>query len=388
MIDIKYKNIYDKFTCHYKNVHVNPWHEISEEQLNNLYNDLVNSMDIFDEYSFNYFINYIIKRLSGTEDAHTLYNSVSLIPMNFKIFDNEVLINYPDHLRGSKLISINGISTEVIIDELDEIITYGTKGKRKHQLERALFNEYMLLGLPSLKNVDKLIFKIEKINGEIITREFPKKKENTKEEISIYNKYRYGDNATYRFIDNCLVYNHSSLQMGFKEKIENVVANLRSEDLSNIDTIIIDIRGNTGGNAALNKILIDFLKDNSDKLLICLTDYRVFSGGRYALRDLINLGAVTIGEEIATPINCYGNSNWVNIDGHEFSSSEAYFHPFLGWSATSKNEFNEEVTDELLKPVIFKPDIFIEEKKEDYIKGIDTVLNYATNYSKNKLPRM
>lgn len=113
-----------------------------------------------------------------------------------------------------------------------------------------------------------------------------------------------------------------------------------------------------------------------------------FSGGRYALRDLINLGAVTIGEEIATPINCYGNSNWVNIDGHEFSSSEAYFHPFLGWSATSKSEFNEEVTDELLKPVIFKPDIFIEEKKEDYIKGIDTVLNYATNYSKNKLPRM
>lgn len=51
---------------------------------------------------------------------------------------------------------------------------------------------------------------------------------------------------------------------------------MRSEDLSNIDTIIIDIRGNTGGNAALNKILIDFLKDNSDKLLICLTDYRVF----------------------------------------------------------------------------------------------------------------
>ena len=39
MIDIRYKNIYDKFVEHYKYVHVNPWHEIDENQLNQLYNN-------------------------------------------------------------------------------------------------------------------------------------------------------------------------------------------------------------------------------------------------------------------------------------------------------------------------------------------------------------
>ena len=50
MIDIRYKNIYDKFLGHYKNVHVNPWHEIDENQLKKLYDNLINSMDINNEY--------------------------------------------------------------------------------------------------------------------------------------------------------------------------------------------------------------------------------------------------------------------------------------------------------------------------------------------------
>ena len=61
MIDVKYKNIYNRFIEHYKNVHVNPWHEISERELEQLYDSLTNSMDINDEYSFKYFIDYIIK---------------------------------------------------------------------------------------------------------------------------------------------------------------------------------------------------------------------------------------------------------------------------------------------------------------------------------------
>ena len=32
MISIKYKEMYDVFINHYKNKHVNPWHEISESE--------------------------------------------------------------------------------------------------------------------------------------------------------------------------------------------------------------------------------------------------------------------------------------------------------------------------------------------------------------------
>lgn len=382
MIDIKYKKIYDKFIENYKNIHINPWHNINEEELEDIFNYLVNSMDINDDYTFKYFIDFIIKRLSGYSDAHTQFELISPIPMNFKIFGNDILINYPNDLRGSRLLSINGIDINKIMKEIEEIITYGTEGKRRYELENYLFNKYVLFGLPSLRKYDELIFEIKKSDGQSIIRKFKKDEKYSKEELFDYNTYRYGGNATYRIIDNCLIYNHKSVQNRFKNEIETAISNLKKENLSNIDTIIIDIRGNTGGNSTLNDLLMNFLKENKDKKLICLTDYRVFSAGRYALRDLINLGATTIGEEISTPINCYGNSNWINIEGYNFTISECFFHPFLGWSASSKKEFAEEATEEKIIPYIFTPNILVEEKEEDYISNIDTILNYALDWCK------
>ena len=294
MIEIRYEKIYNQFIENYKEIHVNPWHEISEEELRKIYDTLLSSMDVNNEYSFKYFMDYIIKRLNGTTDAHTKYEAISAIPMNFRVFGGEILINYPEDLKNSKLIAINEISMDRIIHELEDVISYGTPGKRRYEIEKSLFNKLVLFGLPSLRNADTLIFTIQKIDGSIIKKEFVRNK-NYFEELFDYDKYRYGNNATYRFIDNCLVYNHSSVQSKFKEKIEQAIELLKKEDLSNIDTIIVDLRGNTGGNAALNQILMEFLKENKDKQLLCLADYRVFSGGCYALCDLINLGAITIG---------------------------------------------------------------------------------------------
>lgn len=382
MINKKYEILYSDFIEHYKKVHINPWHEINEEQLNELYNKLINVMDVVDIYSFKYFIDYIIKRLCGETDAHTKFELLSLLPINFRIFDNDILVNFPNNLKNGKLISINGINIDVIINELIDTISYGTEGKKKYELEKSLFNKVKLFGIPSLRESNELVFEIEKTDGKKENIKFTKYEKYLKDQLFDYDKYRYGNNATYRFVDNCLIYNHSSVQMKFKEKIESTIEMLKKEDLSNIDTIIVDIRGNTGGNSALNEILMNFIKENSDKKLICLTDYRVFSGGRYALVDLINLGAITIGEEISTPINCYGNSNWLNIGEYYFSVSECYFNPLLNYSARSREEYKNEVTNEMLVPYIFHPDILIEEKKEDYMQNIDTILNFALGYSK------
>lgn len=379
MIDIKYKKIYDEFITKYEEIHVDPWHEINKEELDNIYNQLVNSMDINNDYSFKYFMDYIIKRLSGYSDAHTKYQKVDLIPLNFRMFDNEVLINYPDYMKGYKLVSINKIPLDNIIKELEEVITYGTDGKRRYELEKALFNKDIMFSLPPLKS-DELVYEIEDLEGNIVQRTFSKNE--SYDDMFDYDNYRFGNNTQYRFIDNCLVYNHSSVQQGFEKEIINSIEKLKEEDLSNIDTIIIDIRGNTGGDSRLNKLLIDFLEENKDKKLICLTDYRVFSSGRFVLKDLIDLGAVTIGEEISTPINCFGNSYWFEIDGYEFTVSRSYFHPLVEWGASSKEEFERGKNEDLLKPCIFKPSIPVNETKEDYINNIDTIINYALEHSK------
>lgn len=87
-------------------------------------------MNVTDIYSFTYFMNYIIKILSDTKDAHTKFDMQSILLINFRIINDEVLINYPNDLKGNTLISINNIDIKKVLDELDKVITYGTEGKK------------------------------------------------------------------------------------------------------------------------------------------------------------------------------------------------------------------------------------------------------------------
>lgn len=388
MISTKYQNIYEKFVESYKRIHIDPWHEIDEETLNNLHDELVSCMDITDSYNFIYFMDYIIKRLNGKSDAHTKLDMVSILPINFKIFADEVLVNYPEELKGASLKSINGISIKQIISEIDAVISYGTEGKRKFETEKALFNKCIMFGLPSLRETSKLIYEFTNLNGETVTKTFNRKKSDDEGKLFDYEKYLYGDTGSYKITNNVLIYNHCSVQSQYETKIKDAIKRLEAEDLSQISTIIIDLRGNTGGNSGLNSLLTDFLNKHMGKKLICLTDYRIFSAGRYALADLIKLGAITIGEGISTPINCFGESNWILFDEYSFSISGCYFNPFIHYTARTKEKLLETKTSELLKPYIFEPDINVSQNKNDYINDFDTVLNYALNFCKenqNKL---
>lgn len=383
MISPKYKEIHEVFINHYKDKHVNPWHEISEDELNDIYDNIISSQDIVDDYSFNYLMNFIIKRLSGVLDAHTQYKDTQTIPMNFKIFDDKIIVNYPNDLKGATLLSINGININTIIKELDNIIIYGTKGKKKYEIEKSLSDKKKIFCLPSLRDSNALTMEFITNEDKLVTKKFKKEENYSKQEMPNQPEYQSARPGTYFMVYNNLIINHSSIQNRFKEDIENMINELNKLDLSKINAITVDLRGNTGGNSANNKPLMEFLKTLSNKKLLCLTDYRVFSGGRYALLDLIGLGATTIGTEISTPLNCYGNSNWIEYDGYWFSSSESFLAPNFGWGASSKKEFSSEVTDEYITPVFFKPDIFLEQSKKDYMAGIDTALEFAINYAKS-----
>ena len=376
MISAEYREMYDVFMDHYKSVHIDPWHEISENELKLLYSTIISGQEIVDDYSFSYLMNFIIKRLSGVLDAHTQYGDSCKLPINFRMFDDEIIVNYPNDLRGAVLRSINGIDISRIIEELDDVITYGTDGKKKYEIEKALFDEKKLFAIPLLRRSDALVMDFETKDNGLVTKKFEKQGQYSEQEMFDQSEYLYGDPGTYRIEGDNLIIIHSSVQNRFKEKIESTARKLGDLDLSGISKIIVDIRGNTGGNSANNRSLMAFLK-SVDKKIICLTDYRVFSGGRYALLDLIELGATTIGTEISTPLNCFGNSNWVESRGHWFSSSSSFLAPNYGWGASSKEEYAASITDKLITPVFFRPDILIEQSREDYLEGIDTVLEYA-----------
>lgn len=381
MIEEKYKKNYDEFIKQYKEIHICPWHNISEEELNEIYTKLINNMDVNDDSSFLYLMNYIIKRLSGTTDAHTKVKYEDYLPLIFRIVENDVLVTYPNSIKNSSLVSINNVDIKKIMSEIDDVITYGTDGKKRFETEKYLFNRGLLFGLPSLKNDSSLKFEFKDNDGNYTEKVYDKNTNLNDEEHFDHAEYLFGkNNTTYRIVNDSLIYIDSSLQYIFKDKINTAIDNLRKEDLSKVNKIIIDLRGNNGGNSSLNKPLIAFLKENKDKKIIALTDYRVFSAGRYALIDLINLGATTIGEKISTPINCFGNSHWIHIGDFTISISDSYFDPSKGIDIESKEDYIKRY--DLLPPNIFTPDIPIKLTKKDYINGIDRVLDIALSLDK------
>ena len=264
MILDKYNNTFNEFITKYEEIHINPWHSIQKEKLMKKKNELLTTMDVTDVYSFTYFMKYLIKLLCGTKDTHTIFDMTSRLPINFKIIENEVLINYPTSLKGNALISINDIDIKTILNELDKVVSYGTLGKKQFELEKALFNELLLFSIPQFRNTNELIFKMKSPNNEIITKIF-KKNEQYQESFNM-NEYLYGNNnGTFKIVNNTLIYNHRSVQQEYESTIKKSIEKLNKIDLTSINKIIIDLRGNLGGNSALNKPLMDFLSNHKDK---------------------------------------------------------------------------------------------------------------------------
>ena len=376
MILDKYNNTFNEFITKYEEIHVNPWHSISKEEFMKKKDELLTTMDVTDVYTFTYFMKYLIKILCGTKDTHTIFDMSSNLPINFKIIENEVLINYPNDLKGYSLLSINDIDINVILNELDKVVSYGTEGKKLFELEKALFNELLLFSIPQFRKANELSFKMKNPNNEIITRVF-KKNEQYQESFNM-NEYLYSNNnGTFKIVNNTLIYNHKSVQQEYESAIQESIEKLSKMDLTSINKIIIDLRGNLGGNSILNKPLMDFLSNHKDKQLITLTDRRIFSAGRYALVDLINLGSITIGEGIGTPLNCYGNSKRFTLNKYyTFVVSEMYFDPIRKIEVATKENFKK-LDKSVLEDVIFKPDYFITQTKEDFINNKDTILEFA-----------
>lgn len=374
-----YQNTLDKFINEYERLHVNPWHNITKKEFKNICKELINKIEIDDGYKFDYFMNYIIKRLSGVDDVHTKFRMrTTILPFNYRIFNDAVVVNYPEGLRGSTLESINEVSISKILKELDDVITYGTLERKRYELEKSLFDMSLLFSLPSLRDSEELVFEFKNIDGGIESRTINKKDVITIDEQFDIEKYYYGEPGTYKIINDSLIYKHSSVQIEYKDIIEKSIEDIKSLNFNKISKIIIDLRGNIGGNSGLNKPLIDFLSEHKDKKLIVLTDYRVFSSGMLALYDLIKLGCITIGEGIGTSFNSYGDQVWLDIGKYRFAISTCYLNPVMNLRISNKDEINK-VSSEVFKPVVFKPDYYVETTKEDFINDYDRVLEFALN---------
>ena len=115
----------------------------------------------------------------------------------------------------------------------------------------------------------------------------------------------------------------------------------------------------------------------------------MFSSGRMAFVDLKRIGAYSIGTDISTSLNCFGNTpgEYILEDlGLVVKRSSTYWLYDKDFNCTGyiKENFNDffESRKELLEPIFLHPDKYIKYKLEDIINNNDIALKEALDYFK------
>lgn len=271
----------------------------SKKELNNFINTFLKNNKINDDYDFFYFMNCIIKYMSGHIDAHTrliMSNNNNAYPLSIQSINNKLYVTRcsEEKYSYSELLEINNVSISKITEELEKCTSYGTTNWFFNRLHSDLIDKNILLSLPSIKNNAKYI-EYNTSKG-IIKYEINK---DYSKELALIRKE---DFKQYQIKDNILIFKYPKCTNKFIpdiKKIKNLIHD------NNINIFILDLRGNSGGKSSLIEPLIKYLKHTRLKL-VTLVNKSVFSSGRMAAINMLKIGSKIVGQDIGTPINCFG----------------------------------------------------------------------------------
>lgn len=341
----------------------------SKEELYDYINQFLTHNNVNNDYDFYYLMKCIIKYMSSFSDSHTMVykNDNTWFPIRFKVVNNNVYIDrcFDKKMLRKIINNINGIDINVIINEIANCTSYGTNGWLLSNIEGKLCSKNDLLSLPCMNSKDgKIVFELE--NDEKISFDI-----NEKYELeTIYPKKEI---EQYNVIDDMLVFKYPSCKENYRpdiNKIEEII------EESSIKKFLLDLRGNSGGNSSIIEPLIEYLS-NKDLELFTLVDRGVFSSGRFAAIEMKRIGSKIVGEEIGTPINCFGYVSGKGITPNSnihFNFARVYWYEDNGFmkGIYTKEELKKR-DKEFFKPKYLIPDIPIEINEEEYINSLEDV---------------
>ncbi len=361
----------------YEENFVAPYYCFSKEQLNDYIAEYLKNNIINNDLDFLYFLKCIIKKLNGILDEHTVVKRKrQFFPFIFKLLDNELyIINTTEENKKylySKLISVNDVPYKNLISEIDKTICYSTDGYKKRNLEREFDELFSLLYLPSIKTTkNEINLKFKGWDNNILNFSFSEN--DITAGIELKNK-----NCSFNVEGNTIHYIYNSCLLSYKNDVINSVKQLKKELAKNeIKNFILDLRDNSGGSSLLIEPLIELLSKSTLNLYVFVNRY-TFSSGVFALMDMLKLGAITIGEDIGSTINHFGELvalYKLPNTKFDFRITTKYFlynkDKFKFEAIKSQEEFKSMVTKQDLIPIYFKPDYFVEEHIVDYKNGRD-----------------
>ena len=333
---------------------------------------IIRDKELYDRFDLYYYMNYMFKYMLNEYDSHTrmYFTDSKALPIKIRIIDGipyivDTIPKYYQY-KGSSITSINGIDINQIMSELEKIICYASNDYLRIMLEDSLSDCNVLKSLPIINVLSDISFTTDK--GEINFE---------KEDINAYTDINAKPNYSLDIKEKTAVITYKSCKD--EDKMIELVDKLKSID--QLDSFIVDLRGNSGGNSSINRYLVDYL---NGKKVIVLCDERVFSSARMCMIDLKNNGAELIGTNPGTPISCFGNCMMklryedlgLRING---SVTYWYYDENYNCSGIYRNEFDDVLRSnpDLLKPVFLSVDEIISPTIDDYLNNNDPVLNKA-----------
>ena len=338
-----------------------------QEQINKSVEKFLKQTGNINSCSDEQFVAKLLEMCSKFKNAHIFLSFSKFLYADGKRFLNKKLFYFHDKIYLVKndqfleVKSIDGWQTEKICKEFDKYLSYETKEWKDVQLNKMLNFAllYQVLGID--------FGKIELVNGEI---------EKASVSDIFFDNYSYlppFKSCSKKFYDCAVLDEHillidyfscNELQKGdFLKFLDNVKEKYKNNQ---IDSYIIDIRGNMGGNSELVLPLFEFLQEKRLKGIV-LTDNRVFSSGTfvayYAKRKLSSL---LVGQTLGQGTVRFGQSSGrIILDEQLFL---CYTEKFFNFRDVFKNVG------------AIKPDIEVPLTIEDICSKTDRTLLFAKEY--------
>lgn len=325
----------------------------------------------------------ISKILASIGVSHTsmALNIEYYYPIKFYWFEEGIyLINTTEDYKeaiNSKLIKINGMDIDGIVDSISPVIAAENDTWQKVRVIEHIKYSDVLYGLGITDTKESATFTFENLNGEVFDIKINAFKDLNEieyivdlEELPyyIYNKseeyywYKYlpEQKIVYFQYHQCFDMEEKSFSDFNKELFDFI-------DNNSVDRLIVDLRRNAGGHSNIFEPFLEEIKRypnlNKEENLYVLVGRSTFSSGVSAAVDLFSFtNATFIGEQMGGEKTLYGEMFSFELEN---SGITIYY--------TVKK------LEALYIRSTFILDIPIEYSIEDYINGVDPAMEYIFN---------
>lgn len=355
-------------------MHPNPYLLYKKESF---YRDLeeLSNKELTD-LEFKYYLAEIVAKLG---DQHTCIRFMKTFLWDIKLIDNKLYVvcdyrNKKSIYLHKYIKSINGILIDNIIEQLIKIIPCNIPNWNKAMVQDSLLSRLFLKSINVIKEDE---FNIELDDGTIVDVNKETKKEIIKFP-KLFDHKNISEETFYIKYERCRGSEPNEVETFFEEVQKTI-------DNNNFKNIIVDLRGNFGGNSRYFTNFSNFLNQKyKDLNYYTLIDESVFSSGSWALNDLIKLNSISLGNTPGAYKDTFGEVKIIELPNTKIKCmcSIKYFK--------YENDHFEEYTKDNINEVkeylyeFYEPDIMIKPTIDDYKENNDVALNTALDYIQKK----